>query len=171
MISWLTGRAASQVHLRTGRRRPGTDLPAGTGRIALQVLIYPSVDGTNTERGSYQHFGTGYGLSRQAVEDCIALYVPDPAQRHGSDASPLRAPSHAGLAPAFVITAGFDVLRDEGIEYAGRLKKAGVRVRHLHQPHLPHGFITMNRLCREAGATIEEIAAEIRAVAAQLPAA
>ena len=71
----------------------------------------------------------------------------------------------SGLAPAFVITAGFDVLRDEGIEYAEALRTAGVDVKYVNEPSMPHGFITMTRICSEAKATLETIASEIRAMA------
>ena len=60
-------------------------------------------------------------------------------------------------------TAGFDVLRDEGLEYIERLAKAGVDVEHVHRPALPHGYITMTRVCRGAR---EDIAHMARAIAA-----
>ncbi len=65
--------------------------------------------------------------------------------RHWQDvrASPLRALSLTGLAPAVVLTVGHDPLRDEGIDYAQRLEAEGVRVRHLHASDLVHGALTM----------------------------
>ena len=59
----------------------------------------------------------------------------------------------------------FDVLRDEGTAYAAALREAGVDVRHVNEPALPHGFITMTRVCSEATATLDEIAAEIHDMA------
>jgi len=141
------------------------DRASSAGLVGLQALIYPSVDLSTTDRESYRAFATGYGLSRVAVEECAELYLPEVADRTRPEASPLRADSLAGLAPALVVTAGFDVLRDEGIAYARRLEKDDVPVRHLLQPHLPHGFITLNRMCGEAEATLAEIAVEIRATA------
>ena len=63
-----------------------------------------------------------------------------------------------------MITAGFDVFRDEGIAYVEALRAAGVPVKHMHEPAMPHGFISMSRLCSEAGKNLETIASEIRAM-------
>jgi acetyl esterase len=60
-----------------------------------------------------------------------------------------------------VFTAGFDLLCDEGTEYAERLAKEGVEVRHIHQPAVPHGYITMTRICREATDDIALMAGEV----------
>ena len=107
----------------------------------------------------------GYGLSAKDMEDCMRYYVPAGADRADPDLSPLCAKSLAGLPPAYVITAGFDVLRDEGIAYAEALKAAGVEVTHVNESALPHGFITMTRLCSEAQVNLEAIAAQVRAMA------
>lgn len=89
-------------------------------------------------------------------------YVPADMQRSDPRVSPLHAPSLAGLAPAYVLTAGFDLLRDEGRAYAEALAEAGVDVVHIEEATLPHGFITMTRICGEARASLEQIAAAIR---------
>lgn len=141
------------------------DLASGRRRIGLQVMIYPWVDLTRTDRGSHVAFAEGYGLSTRDLEECIPHYVPPGTDRANSDLSPLHAKSLAGLPPAFVLTGGFDVLRDEGTAYAEALKEAGVPVRHVNEPALPHGFITMTRLSSEAGTNLEAIASEIRAMA------
>jgi acetyl esterase len=140
------------------------DFSAGRGRIGLQVLIYPWVDVTRTDRASQVAFGSGYGLSTRDLEDCVRHYVPVGTDPANPDLSPLRARSLAGLPPAYVITAGFDILRDEGTEYAEVLRAAGVEVRHVNESAMPHGFITMTRLCSEARASLETIASEIRAM-------
>ena len=141
------------------------DLAAGRERIGLQVMIYAWLDLTRTDRASQLAFATGYGLSTKDLEECMALYVPPGLDRAVSDVSPLHAKSLAGLPPAFVLTGGFDVLRDEGIAYAEALEEAGVQVRHVHEPAMPHGFITMTRLCSEARTNLDTIASEIRAMA------
>lgn len=140
------------------------DVRGGHGRIGLQGLVYPTVDGTRRDRPSQVAFASGYGLSMQDVEGCFGSYVPDGVDPTDPDVSPLFAPSHEGLARALVFTAGFDVLRDEGIEYVERLEKAGVAVRHVHEPGMPHGYITMTRLCAEAGRGIALLAEEVRAL-------
>jgi acetyl esterase len=141
------------------------DAAAGRGKISLQVLIYPCVDVTRTDRASQIAFAQGYGLSSKDLDDCMRYYLPPGTDRADPDLSPLHAKSLAGLPSAFVITAGFDVLRDEGIEYADLMKSAGVDVRHVNEPAMPHGFITMTRLCSEARATLVSIGSEIRAMA------
>lgn len=141
------------------------DNASGEGRVGLQVLIYPCTDASRTDRSSHVAFGEGFGLSKLDVEDCMRYYVPPGTDRTNPDLSPLHAKALAGLPRSFVITAGFDVLRDEGTEYVEHLRAAGVDVRHVNEPAMPHGFITMTRLCKESTATLEAIAGEIRAMA------
>ena len=141
------------------------DAAAGRGRIGLQVLIYPCVDAARSDRASQINFGKGYGLSSKDMEDCMRHYVPVGMDRAHPEVSPLYAKSLAGLPRAFVITAGFDLLRDEGTEYAEALRAAGVEVKHINESAMPHGFITMNRFCPEAVETLDAIASEIRAMA------
>jgi len=130
--------------------------------IGLQVLIYPAVDISRVDRESQIAFASGYGLSRKDMQGCADLYVQDRVEKTDPGVSPLLADSLEGLAPALVFTAGFDVLRDEGIEYAERLAAAGVAVEHIHQPAMPHGYITMTRICSEARDDIGRIAAAVR---------
>ena len=141
------------------------DRASGRGRIALQVLIYPCTDLSRTDRDSHVAFGTGFGLSTADIDDCVRHYAPAGTDRQLPALSPLYAKDLSGLPPAFVITAGFDVLRDEGRAYAEALERAGVEVAYTHEAELPHGFITMTRLCREAEATLEVIAARMRRLA------
>jgi acetyl esterase len=140
------------------------DAAAGRGGIGLQVLIYPWLDLARTDRASHVAFGTGYGITTGDLEDCARRYVPPGADRTHPDLSPLHAKSLAELPPAYVLTAGFDVLRDEGIAYVDALRAEGVDVEHVNQAALPHGFITMNRLCSEARTSLEAIASQIRAM-------
>lgn len=140
------------------------DRDAGLGRIALQLLIYPSLDATRIDRASHRCFASGYGLSRNDVAACLGHYIPPGADPREPDISPLHASSLAGLPPALVFTAGFDVLRDEGLEYVDRLRKAGVSTEHVHQPRLPHGYLTVTAFCREAAQDITRIAATMAAL-------
>ena len=77
-------------------------------------------------------------------------------------ASPARARSLAGLPPAYVLTAGADPLRDEGDEYAARLKQAGVSVTYKHFPGQFHGFFTMGKLLPQANVAVSEIGAWLK---------
>jgi acetyl esterase len=105
-----------------------------------QILFYPVTD-LPSDRPSYRECETGYGLTRQGMELSFAAYLGDSPPSEIADVCPLRCGELSGLAPAVVVTAGFDVLRDEGEEYAERLRSAGVRVAARRFPGLVHGFL------------------------------
>jgi acetyl esterase len=75
----------------------------------------------------------------------------------------LRAPDLSGVPPALVLTAGNDVLCDEGEAYAGRLQQHGVPVRHQQFPDQIHGFLTMGKIVQAAHPALDEVAAALRA--------
>jgi acetyl esterase len=79
-------------------------------------------------------------------------------------ASPARMSSLAGLPPAYVLTAGADPLRDEGDEYAKRLKDAGVAVTYRHFPGQFHGFFTMGKLLQQANVAASEIGSWLKSL-------
>ncbi len=108
-----------------------------------QLLIYPVTD-SETRRPSQALFGEGFFLS-QADRDAFARHYLSGTGVRGSDprVSPLLAPDLYGLAPALVVTAGFDLLRDEGIAYAEALRAAGTETRLLSVPGHGHGFLHM----------------------------
>ena len=95
--------------------------------VAGQFLMYPVTDCAD-ERPSHEIYGTGHVLTREAIRYFRREYVPVVAQRHESGASPVRASSLAQSAPAYLVIAQCDVVRDEGVAYAGRLQEAGVDV-------------------------------------------
>ena len=144
------------------------DLRTARNQIGLQLLIYPTTDITRTDRPSQIAFASGFGLSMRDVAECMDHYVPADIPRDDLRVSPIFSPSLDGLAKALVFTAGFDLLCDEGTEYAERLKKQGVDVRHIHQPAVPHGYITMTRLCHEATDDIALMATEVAALVPQI---
>lgn len=100
-------------------REPGDPAPM------FQLLEVPIVDFTQSSP-SVARYGTGYLASRKLMADGVCSYVPDVEQRRA--ASPLFADDLSGQPPAFVITAAYDPLRDEGEAYARRLREAGVPV-------------------------------------------
>lgn len=114
----------------------------GTPALALQVLVYPATD-SDTERPSYLAPGNQLLVDRDSMLWFWDHYAPDPASRTEPEASPLRADDLSGLAPAVVITAEFDPLRDEGMAYADRLRQAGVRVESAHFRDQMHGFFPL----------------------------
>ena len=134
---------------------------AGGPAIALQVLIYPVTD-LAAETGSYRDFADGYLLTRDSMRWFAAHYLATRDQAADWRASPLRAPSLAGLPPALVVTAGFDPLRDEGEAYARRLRDAGVRVDAVGYGGMIHGFVPMGRLIDTAALAVTLVAGSLR---------
>lgn len=116
---------------------------AGGPGIRFQALVYPVTDyGLRSE--SYERYASGYGvLTRAAMEWFRDHYLRGPADAGDWRASPLRAPDFEGLAPALVVTAQCDVLRDDGARYAEALGRAGVPVEHREYPGMIHGFFGM----------------------------
>jgi acetyl esterase len=102
----------------------------GSPALALQALVYPAVDGPDGEWPSRLDNAQGYLLTSEQMDWFLDHYVPSTALRSDWRVAPLRAASHAGVAPAHVITAQFDPLRDEGAAYAQALQAAGVPVQH-----------------------------------------
>jgi len=134
---------------------------AGGPAIALQVLIYPVTDVMRESR-TYADFGDGYMLTRDSMRWFIAHYLRSKDDARDWRVSPLRAPSLAGLPPALIMTAGFDPLRDEGEQYAGRLRDAGVMVDYVCYGGMVHGFLGMGKLLDTAGRAIAQIGTSLR---------
>jgi acetyl esterase len=123
--------------------------------LRLQALIYPVTDAAlNTP--SYRRFADGYGLSAASMRRFWNLYL-DGADGSDPDASPLRAPDLAGVAPALVVTAEADVLRDEGEAYAAALREAGVATELVRWPGAIHGclrWLAVTSVARELIGTV-----------------
>jgi acetyl esterase len=128
----------------------------GSPLVTGQVLIYPAINmAPNTP--SMELFADGYLLTR---DDCVTYYewyLPDSDRRSMAYAVPSDIDSVAGLAPAVVVTAGFDPLLDEGNAYARRLADAGVPVVHQTNPALLHGFIDVVTVVPAAAEARERI--------------
>lgn len=127
----------------------------------FQVLLYPVTDMAATAP-AYQRFTEGYVLTAATMRWFIDHYIADPAHRYDWRASPLRAATLAGTAPAFVMTCGHDPLVDEGIAYARRLDEEGVHVTHLHVADQLHAYLTMGRFIPASGLTLRQVAAALR---------
>jgi acetyl esterase len=119
-----------------------------------QGLIYPAVD-ARLDTDTLRHLAEGLFLTREAVEQARRLYLPDPADWTAWRASPLLAEDHRGVAPALVVTAGFDPLRDDGANYAGALRAAGVEVEYRCYDDQIHGFMGMGVLPDTLGLATE----------------
>jgi acetyl esterase len=126
-----------------------------------QLLIYPVTDADFT-RASYRENAEGYLLTTQAMEWFWGHYVPEAAQRKEPYAAPLQAKDLAGLPPAFVITAEYDPLRDEGEAYAKRLQEAGVRTTLKRYDGAIHGFFAMGLLAEVARTAVADAVVALR---------
>lgn len=119
----------------------------------LQLLIYPVVD-MSRKRESIHEFSTGYFLTEEQIDYFCDTYLESRDQLSDPRVSPLLADDLSGLPPAHVIVAGFDPLRDEGLEYAEALTKAGVPTTVERAGSMIHGFINMALLSPEAQASV-----------------
>jgi len=124
--------------------REAGDLP-----IAYQLLIYPATD-ARCVTDSYHANGQGYLLTKDTMAYFYGHYLEDPRHAHDWRVSPLLHENHASLPPAFVLTAGFDPLRDEGLQYAQKMSDAGSRATHVSFERQIHGFVTMGKVLDEA---------------------
>jgi acetyl esterase len=134
---------------------------AGGPAIRQQVLIYPVVD-VMRETRSYADFAEGYMFTRDSMRWFVAHYLRSKDDAGDWRVSPLRAPSLAGLPPALIVTAGFDLLRDEGEMYAGRLRDAGVTVDYVCYGGMVHGFAGMGKLIDTAQRAVSLIGDTLR---------
>ncbi len=129
--------------------------------LAAQLLVYPATDMVE-RRPSRDAFGRGFFLTEEFMDFAEAAYVPDPARRGDPVASPLRAADLAGVAPAIVVTGGFDPLRDEGDDYARDLRAAGVPVEHWCEDAMPHGYASFTGVGTSTAAAIDRIVVALR---------
>lgn len=132
-------------------------------KLAGQLLIYPATDFGWTHP-SHHEPETSILLTHSVIRWFGNHYLNGPADADNWRASPARAETLAGLPPAYVLTAGGDPLRDEGDEYARRLKDAGVPVSYKHFPGQFHGFFTMGKLLPQANFAATDIAGWLKAL-------
>ncbi|MBL6751955.1 MAG: alpha/beta hydrolase [Nevskia sp.] len=130
--------------------------------LAYQMLIYPATDLRGTSP-SNSAFGEGYFLTAALMKWFVGQYIARDSDKLDWRASPLLAPSHAGLPPACVITCGFDPLQDEGRAYAEKLRAAGVPVTLRDYATQIHGFMLMDKPLRQANEAVAETAAVLKA--------
>jgi acetyl esterase len=131
--------------------------------IAGQVLIYPGTDFAMTHP-SHREPETSILLTHSVIRWFRDHYLNGAADVDDWRASPARVKSLTGLPPAYVLTVGADPLRDEGDEYAKRLKEAGVPVTYRTFPGQFHGFFTMGKLLQQANVAAREIGVWLKAL-------
>jgi acetyl esterase/lipase len=130
---------------------------------ALQLLIYPVID-FNAETRSRALFAEGFLLTAQNLSWFAQQYLEGSGVANTAPrVAPLLAEDLSRLAPAIVITAGFDPLRDEGAQYATAMRDAGVAVDLVDMPSLTHGFINFGALDGACSLAIAAIISALRA--------
>lgn len=168
-LGWLrrTGQDLDVSRVAIGGDSAGGHLAAVVARrqrdagrpLSYQVLIYPVIDPAMSSQ-SYRQLGE-HGLDRATMARFWDLFVPDPADRGTPDVAPLTAPL-AGLPPTLLITAEYDVLRDEGERYGVELLAAGVPVVTVRYQGVNHGFVRKLALFDAAGPATDQIAMALR---------
>ena len=136
----------------------------GISSIRYQVLIYPVVDLSSFDYESFKLFGTGNILDTEDMPLGIERYLNSKGERFNPYVSPILAKNFYNLPPAYVITAGYDVLRDEGHAYALELAKAGVPVSIRCYKEFMHGFFTMDAVSDAVRPAIVETAEFLKKV-------
>ncbi len=129
---------------------------------AFQLLIYPATDSAR-QTASADLFAEGFYLTRTFVDLAEASQFPPDVDLRDPDRSPLHAELPPGLAPAYVVTAGYDPLRDEGEAYARKLADAGVEVELERFPGEMHGFFNIVGIGRTSCAANARIADRLAA--------
>ena len=128
--------------------------------LAYQLLVYPATDMAMVTRSS-QTATVGI-LTTPTMKWFIDHYLRGPKDVSDWRASPLRAADLSGVAPALVLTCSYDPLCDEGVAYARRLEREGVRVMHLHYSDQLHGFVGQGKIIRAAGTALDMMAAALK---------
>ena len=125
---------------------------------AFQMLIYPATD-SSKQSASRVAFAEGYFLTKDLIDWFWKAYVPAGTDLADLRLSPLLAKDFKGLPPAFVLTAGYDPLRDEGRAYADRLIEAGIKTTYVNYPGTIHGFFSLTRFLSQGLKANDEAAA------------
>ena len=134
----------------------------GGPQLCYQVLIYGETDHYESGSASYTAYAEGYDLTRASMIWFWDQYLVHSADRSNPYAAPLRAADLSGLAPALIITAEYDPVRDEAEHYARRLQEAGVVVRLSRYNGMIHGFFRMFAIFERSHEALAEIAASLR---------
>lgn len=133
----------------------------GSPEIAFQLLLFP-VTQIGTTTSSMEKYAEGYFLERAGLDWFFANYLPKGADTRDPRISPLAASSLAGLPPAYLMTAECDPLHDEGLQYADKLRGAGIAVEVADHAGLVHDFIYLQGMLPQAAQAMKEAAAAVK---------
>ena len=135
---------------------------AGAPKIDLQVLVYPAVD-ARLQGPALDQFAEGYLQTKRDVLHAFRTYgLGSVAEASDWRLSPLLASTHAGVAPALIISAEVDAMRDDSAAYARRLLECGVRCSHVRYETMLHLFFGMRGMLWEAELAQKHAAAAMR---------
>lgn len=176
---WVALNAASfggdPARIAIGGDSAGGNLAAAVGVMAAdrgaptfvhQLLIYP-VTNHAFDTPSYRENADGYLLTKEGMTWFWGHYLKTDEDGQNAYASPLRARDCRRVPPAFVITAEFDPLRDEGEAYAARLREAGVPVEVKRYNGMIHGFFSLGHIMAQGKQAVADAAARLRAAFAK----
>jgi acetyl esterase len=130
-------------------------------RIVFQLLIYPTTQ-ARAKTESINAFAEGYFLEKKTMDWFFDQYLPADVDLSDWRVSPLAAADLSGLPRAYVVTAGFDPLKDEGKAYADKLNHAGVAAVYVDYPSMVHGFFNMSGVVPTAREAIADAAKAMR---------
>jgi acetyl esterase/lipase len=130
-------------------------------RPAMQLLLYPVTDAVG-DLPSRELFSDGFLLTKGDMEWFEGHYIPNGCDETDPRISMMRTADLAGLPPAYVATAGFDPLRDEGETYAERMREAGNVVALRRYRDQIHGFANLTAVCPSSQAAMLEVCGALR---------
>ncbi len=149
------GAALATVVARTARDERGP-------KLAFQLLLFPVTD-VGADTPSRREYVEGYFLDKRTLDWFFAKYLESGTDLRDPRLSPLHIRDARGLPPAYLLTAGCDPLHDEGIQYAEKLRAAGVPVTVIDYPDLVHDFIYLHGILPQAGEALRAAAAALKA--------
>jgi len=129
------------------------DLPI----FKFQFLIFPVMNLSSLNTESYQLFGKDYGLTKEDMQWFINKYLNHSGEARHSSASPLISNNFSMIPKSYIITAGYDVLKDEANAYAEKLKAAGISVIQKCYEDMIHGFIVLDGISDRVKQIIKEM--------------
>ncbi|NWH09437.1 MAG: alpha/beta hydrolase [Alphaproteobacteria bacterium] len=138
----------------------------GAPNIGFQLLIYPTTQ-ARADTPSMKAFSQGYLLEKQSMDWFYNCYIPKDTDISDPRLSPLLASDLSGLPRAYIVTAGFDPLKDEGRAYADKLNRAGVAAVYVDYPDMIHGFFNMSGALPQVKTAIAAAAKAMKEALAQ----
>ncbi|MEJ1970766.1 MAG: alpha/beta hydrolase [Rhizomicrobium sp.] len=168
-VGWVAANAADigvdANRIAVGGDSAGAALAAVCAQLAkakgipldAQLLLFPVVQ-VGELTASLKEFAVGYFLEKDTLDWFYDSYLPADADKSDPRISPLRAKDLSGLPAAYIMLGGFDPLHDEGMQYADRLRAAGVKVTVADHSDMVHCFIYLQSVLPQAHAALTEAA-------------